>query len=98
MPACYAQCHPPRFKDGLRRTASDVIRPGDDGSKIFVSIVYLWTGRGPEINNEDRRRIRGGAVVGTGRGPRAIHGRAMRGGVVAGEGGRRGAEGGAGRE
>ena len=20
-------------------------------SKIFISIVYLWTGRGPEINN-----------------------------------------------
>src|ERR1700733_119457 len=25
-------------------------RPGR--SKIFISIVYLWTGRGPEINNE----------------------------------------------
>src|SRR6266536_4364739 len=28
-------------------------------SKIFISIVYLWTGRGPEINNG----------AGTGRGP-----------------------------
>jgi len=33
--------------------SSDAIRQIKTGSsKIFISIVYLWTGRGPEINNE----------------------------------------------
>jgi hypothetical protein len=45
------------------------------GSKIFLSIVYLWTGRGPEINNgvsatADAALLgRLALVPGTGRGP-----------------------------
>src|SRR6266516_2962716 len=46
-------------------------------SKIFISIVYLWTGRGPEINNG----------AGTGRGPY------KRKGVSEGPGGQRGGAG-----
>src|SRR5258708_35837580 len=54
-------------------TASDETRTRR--SKIFLSIVYLWTRRGPEINNGASITAAGpfpgpgGGAGGTGRGP-----------------------------
>jgi len=50
-----------------------VRRCDSDGSKIYVSMVYLWTGRCPEINH--------GGSSGTERGPVAGIGQSQRSGV-----------------
>jgi len=47
----YVQSRYCRLNGGLCRLASGVITSGSVRSKIYISIVYLWTGRGPEINN-----------------------------------------------
>src|SRR5450432_2704122 len=51
MTAGYFRCRNYCLNDGLCRLASDAIANGSWSSKILLSIVYLWTGRGPEINN-----------------------------------------------
>ena len=51
MFATDGRCHNYRRNDGLCHPASDVIATKIERSKIYISIVYLWTGRGPEINN-----------------------------------------------